>query len=188
MKKILNYCFLIMTTLVLFSCSNANIDAVKLSKNFYKEYLKTNENADRKVDKVKQKYMTPLLIEELELRAMQMEADSITGVQDSYGMLDIMDVNTASEDDTAIVTFSFKNEEGSITKIIETRLHYKKYNNKILMDSLDMVINDYDNNTDSMREYLTKYANKESLSEEDEKEMSDIRKHYEELYQEGYIG
>ena len=37
-------------------------------------------------------------------------------------------------------------------------------------------------------EYKTKWANKETLSEEDKKEMSEMKRYFDDLEEEGYIG
>ena len=189
MKKIVlsSLVVLSMTVLMLcFSSCNANTDAVKLAKDFYTAYL--NEEDYDKLINVKEKYMTDTLIEELELRSMEMEADSITGVQDSTGMQNIMEVNKGSTDNTATITFNIKDDEDTTKKLIETSVHFKNKNGRVLMDTLDMLIIDYDeNNNDTMRQYQTKYANKDELTEEDKKEMEEKRKYYENLYSEGYI-
>lgn len=168
------------------SVKSIKIDAVKLAKDFYTEYL--DESDYDKLINIKEKYMTKTLIDELEIRSMQMESDSVTGVQDSTGMKKIMEVNKGSGDNTATITFNFKNDEGTTTQLIESSVHFKNENGKALMDTLDMIIIDYDeNNNDNMRQYQTKYANKDELTEEDKKEMQDIKKHYEDLYSQGYI-
>jgi len=118
-----------------------------------------------------------------------MDADSITGVQDSYGMVDFMTVNKGQDENSAIITFVFENEEGMTERVIESNVHFKKYSDKYLMNQLDMTIIFYDrDNDENTYEYTTKYANKTVLTEEDRKEMDNIKKHYEELYSEGYVG
>ena len=188
MKRIISVLLSLICAISLFSCSN-KIDPVKLAKSFYTEYLNVDVVNEAELKKVKEKYMTPVLIEELELRSMQMEADSITGVQDAYGMKDIMEVNNGVDKDTATVTFNMKNQEAETIRVIESVLHFKSVDGKNLMDALDMIIIDYENsNNDNTREYTTKYANKEELTADDINEMNSIRKHYEDLYNEGYIG
>lgn len=195
MKKNIFLLMILCNVLLLCFCAKKEIalDASKLAKNFYTEYLKADEEigdkAEEEKTKIKQKYMTDLLIEELSLRTMQMDADSITGVQDSYGMIDSMTVNKGQDENSAIITFVFENEEGMTERVIESNVHFKKYNDKYLMNQLDMTIIFYDrDNDENTYEYTTKYANKTVLTEEDRKEMDDIKKHYEELYSEGYIG
>lgn len=187
MKKALLSILLILTMLLMMSCQDSNkIDAMKLAKDFYTAYL--DESEYDKLNSVKEKYMTKTLIEELELRSMEMEADSITGVQDSTGMKNIMEINKGSDDNTSTVTFNFKDDEGTTIQLIESSIHFKNENGKALMDTLDMVIIDYDeNNNDTMRQYQTKYANKDELTETDKKEMEEKRKYYENLYSQGYI-
>ena len=168
------------------SVKNIKIDAVKLAKDFYNAYL-SEQDFDKLIN-IKEKYMTKTLVEELELRSMEMEADSVTGVQDSTDMKKIMEVNKGSTENTATITFNFKDNEDTTTKLIESSVHFKNENGKALMDTLDMVIIDYDeNNNDTMRQYQTKYANKDELTEADKKEMEEKRKYYEDLYSQGYI-
>ena len=187
MKKALLSIVLIFTMLFIVSCKDKNkIDAVKLAKDFYTEYL--NESDYNKLFNIKEKYMTMTLIQELELRTMEMESDSITGVQDPTGMEEIMEVNKGVEDNMATVTFNFKKDDGTTYRLVETSLRFKNVDDKVLMDTLDMIIIEYDeNNNDTMRQYQTKYANKDELTEEDKKEIKEKRKYYENLYSQGYI-
>ena len=194
MKKIIKDLFkglLIISLLVvvLSSCSKNGLNAksTDVAKSFYTEYLKAKNYDDAK--KVKSKYMTDILSDELELRSMQIEADAITGVQDFTGMIKKMVVSEGENEDWAKVTFNMKGEEGRAYRIYEANLHFKSVDNKKLMDTLDLTIYDIDEDGDtSQMVYNTKYANKEELTDEDKLEMESIRKYFEDLYEEGYVG
>lgn len=177
----------IMSLLVSCAPNGAGVKSTEIATKFYTEYL--NAKDLESAEKVKKTYMTPVMIEELDLRAKQMEADSITGVQDSFGMIDKMAVTEGENDDTAVVTFDMIEKEGVPYNIYEVKLHFRKEKGKKFIDTLDMIIYDVDADGDKTQtEHFTKYANKDVLSDEDKAAMERIRKYYDDLAEEGFIG
>ena len=190
MKKI--KLILIVSLFLLVSCApnTLNKKATEIAKSFYTEYLKAVDTLDeKKILKVKNTYMTETMVEEIELRSKQMEADAVTGVQDSTGMINKLVVSDGENDEWAVVTFDMMEEEGKPYKIYQIKLHFKDIGNKRFINTLDMNIYDVDQDGDKVKnEYNTRWANKDELSDVDKKEMENIRKYFEDLAVEGYIG
>ena len=190
-------------TMLLFACSTSNngvygkkvdysLSASELAKSFYTEYL---TEYDKRVDsetlkKIEEKYMTDVLIEELTIRTWEMEADSILGVQDGTGFINKMEVEDSGDEFNTIVRFVVPIEGKELAKnTYEFHIHFRKVDNKKLMDTYDFIWIETDADGDDSRvEYLTKYANKEELTEDDKLRMSNQRRYYEDLFEEGYIG
>ena len=177
---------------LLVSCApnTLNKKATEIAKSFYTDYLKACDTLDeKKILKVKNTYMTETMVEEIELRSKQMEADAVTGVQDSTGMINKLVVSDGENDEWAVVTFDMMEEEGKPYKIYQIKLHFKDIGNKRFINTLDMNIYDVDQDGDKVKnEYNTRWANKDELSDVDKKEMENIRKYFEDLAVEGYIG
>ena len=183
---------LIIVLFILTSCApnTLNKKAIEIAKSFYTEYLKAVDAMDEKrILNVKKKYMTPTMVDEIDLRGKQMEADAVTGVQDSTGMIKKMSVADGENDEWAIVTFDMMEEEGKPYKIYQIKLHFKDIGNKRFINALDMNVYDVDQDGDKVKnEYNTRWANKDELSDTDKKEMENVRKYFEDLADEGYIG
>lgn len=183
---------LVVMGLLLASCApnTLNKKATEIAKSFYTDYLKACDTLDeKKILNVKKTYMTETMIEEIALRTRQLDADAVTGVQDSTGMKNKLVVEEGENDEWAVVTFDMKTEEGKPYRIYEIKLHFRDVDKKRLIDTLDMTIYDMDEDGDKIKnEYKTKWANKEILSEEDKKDMSEMKRYFDELEDEGYIG
>ena len=68
-------------------------------------------------------------------------------------------------------------------------MHFRDIGNRRWIDTLDMIVYDVDKDGDkSQTEHKTKFANKETLTDDDRAAMERIRKYYEDLAEEGYIG
>lgn len=177
---------------LLSSCApnGLNVKATEIAKKFYTEYLKNDAAYNpTKAEKIKKKYMTDVMVEEIDLRTKEMEADAVTGVQDSTDMIKKMQVEEGEDEDWAKVTFDCFQEEGMEYKIYEINLHFRDIGNRRWIDTLNMIVYDVDKDGDkSQTSYNTKYANKETLTEEDKAAMERIKKYYDELAEEGYIG
>ena len=177
---------------LLVSCApnTLNKKATEIAKSFYTDYLKACDTLDeKKILNVKKTYMTEVMVEEIGLRTKQMEADAVTGVQDSTGMIKKLDVTDGENEEWAVVTFDMMEEEGKPYRIYQIKLHFKDIGNKRLIDTLNMNIYDVDADGDKVKnEYNTKWANKEELSDSDKKEMENIRKYFEDLEDQGFIG
>lgn len=190
MKKIISVLVcLTMSMSLLCACTSNGVDAkaTDIAKKFYTEYLNAKEEDARA--KIRNKYMTSVLAEEIDLRTKQMEADATTGVQDDTGMLSKMLVTEGEDDSWAKVTFDLKQEEGVEYRVYEANIHFRIEEDKKLMDTLNLIIYDYDKDGDrSQMEYNTKYANKPELTEEDKAEMERIRQYYDNLEEQGFIG
>lgn len=190
MKKI--KLILIASLFLLVSCApnTLNKKATEIAKSFYTDYLKACDTLDeKKILNVKKTYMTEVMVEEIGLRTKQMEADAVTGVQDSTGMIKKLDVTDGENEEWAIVTFDMMEEEGKPYRIYQIKLHFKDIGNKRFIDTLNMNIYDVDADGDKVKnEYNTKWANKEELSDSDKKEMENIRKYFEDLEDQGFIG
>lgn len=178
--------------LLLVSCApnTLNKKATEIAKSFYTEYLRAVDTLDeKKITKVKKTYMTETMFEEINLRSRQLDADAVTGVQDSTGMINKLQVSEGENDEWAIVKFDMIEEEGKPYRIYEMKLHFRDVDKKRLIDTLDMTIYDVDADGDKIKnEYNTKWANKETLTEEDKKEMSEMNRYFDDLAEEGYIG
>ena len=183
---------LVVMGLLLASCApnTLNKKATEIAKSFYTDYLKACDTLDeKKILNVKKTYMTETMIGEIALRTRQLDADAVTGVQDSTGMKNKLVVEEGENDEWAVVTFDMKTEEGKPYRIYEIKLHFRDVDKKRLIDTLDMTIYDVDEDGDKIKnEYKTKWANKEILSEEDKKDMSEMKRYFDELEDEGYIG
>ena len=189
-------------TMLLSACSSGekvvgkkvdySLSASELAKSFYTEYITSMEQNlnEEELKKIEEKYMTELLIEELTLRTWEMEASAILGVQDGTGFLDKMEVEDSNDEYNTVVRFVVPVEGKELAKnTYEFRIRFKKVGDKKLMDTYDFTWIETDADGDSSKtEYLTKYANKEELTEEDKIKMSNQRKYYEDLFAEGYIG
>ena len=177
---------------ILASCApnTLNKKATEIAKSFYTEYLKAVDTLDeKKILNVKKTYMTETMVEEIELRSKQMEADAVTGVQDSTGMINKLEVTEGENDEWAIVTFDMMEEEGKPYRIYQIKLHFKDIANKRFINALDMNVYDVDQDGDKIKnEYNTRWANKDELSDADKKEMENVRQYFEDLADEGYIG
>lgn len=182
----------VISMLLLASCApnTLNKKATEIAKSFYTDYLKACDTLDeKKILNVKKTYMTETMIEEIALRTRQLDADAVTGVQDSTGMKNKLVVEEGENDEWAVVTFDMIIEEGKPYRIYEIKLHFRDVDKKRLIDTLDMTIYDVDEDGDKIKnEYKTKWANKEILSEEDKKDMSEMKRYFDELEDEGYIG
>ena len=192
MKKFLKTTMLLSLVAMLVSCApnGLNMKATEIANKFYTAYLRQSVTLNlKKMEKIKKTYMTEVMCEELDLRTKEMEADSITGVQDPTGMIDRLEVTEGQDEDWAKVTFDMKQEEGQEYGIYEIDLHFRDVGNKRLIDTLNMTVYDVDKDGDkSRREYMTRFANKETLTDEDKAAMANIRKYYDELEEEGFIG
>lgn len=192
MKKLLKTTILLSLVATLVSCApnGLNMKATEIAKKFYTAYLKQSVTLNlKKMEKIKKTYMTEVMCEELDLRTKEMEVDSITGVQDPTGMIDRLEVTEGQDEDWAKVTFDMKQEEGQEYGIYEIDLHFRDVGKKRLIDTLNMTVYDVDKDGDkSQREYMTRFANKEILTDEDKAAMANIRKYYDELEEEGFIG
>lgn len=194
MKKTFNFlkftAFISVFLLVSCAPNTLNKKATEIAKSFYTEYLKAVDTLDeKKILNVKKTYMTDTMVEEVELRSKQMEADAVTGVQDSTGMINKLEVTDGENDEWAIVTFDMIEEEGKPYRIYQIKLHFKDIGNKRFIDTLDMNIYDVDADGDKVKnEFNTRWANKETLSDEDKAEMQRMKAYYDELAEEGYIG
>lgn len=200
-KKILIMCSIALTIL-LYGCGgngalnglgvNYNLSASELAKNFYTSYIKKYEaNAsEEEMLKIKEAYMTETMIEELDLRSLEMEADAILGVQDGTGFLDKMEIEPGDDDESAVARFVVPVEGDEIAKNTYVfHIHFRNVDNKKLIDTYDFLWIETDSDGDDSRiEYKTQYANKETLTEEDLTKMSNQRKYYDELFEDGYIG
>lgn len=177
---------------ILASCApnTLNKKATEIAKSFYTEYLKAVDTLDeKKILNVKKTYMTETMVEEIGLRSKQIDADAVTGVQDTTGMINKIAVTNGEDDEWAIVTFDMFEEEGKPYNIYEIKLHFKDIDKKRFIDTLDMNVYDVDEDGDKVKnEYNTRWANKEELSDEDKKEMENVKKYFEDLEEEGYIG
>ena len=182
----------IASLLLLASCApnSLNKKATEIAKSFYTDYLKASEGTDeQKILNVKKTYMTEIMVEEIYLRTKQMEADAVTGVQDSFGMLNKLQVTEGESDEWATVTFDMMEEEGKPYNIYQIKLHFKDIGNKRFIDTLNMNIYDVDADGDKIKnEFNTRWANKETLSDTDKEEMNRMREYYDELAEQGYIG
>lgn len=182
----------VISMLLLASCApnTLNKKATEIAKSFYTDYFKSLDTLDeKKILNVKKTYMTETMIEEIALRTRQLDADAVTGVQDSTGMKNKLVVEEGENDEWAVVTFDMIIEEGKPYRIYEIKLHFRDVDKKRLIDTLDMTIYDVDEDGDKIKnEYKTKWANKEILSEEDKKDMSEMKRYFDELEDEGYIG
>lgn len=192
MKRIIKASIALLLAAQLFSCApnGLNVKATEIAKKFYTEYLKNDiaYNA-AKAEKIKKKYMTDVMVEEIDLRTKEMEADAVTGVQDSTNMLKRMEVLEGEDEDWAKVIFDLFEEEGMEYRIYEINLHFRDIGNRRWIDTLDMIVYDVDKDGDkSQTEHKTKFANKETLTDDDRAAMERIRKYYEDLAEEGYIG
>lgn len=192
MKRIIKTSIALLSVALLFSCApnGLNVKVTEIAKKFYTEYLKNDiANNAAKAEKIKKKYMTDVMVEEIDLRTKEMEADAVTGVQDSTGMIDRIVITDGQNEDWAKVTFDMKAEEGQEYSIYEVDLHFRDVGNRRMIDTLNLTVYDVDKDGDkSQREYVTKFANKETLTEEDKAAMENIRKYYDELAEEGFIG
>ena len=177
---------------LLSSCApnGLNVKATEIAKKFYTEYLKNDVAYNSaKAEKIKKKYMTDVMCEEIDLRTKEMEADAVTGVQDSTNMLKKMEVLEGEDEDWAKVIFDLFEEEGMEYRIYEINLHFRDIGNRRWIDTLDMIVYDVDKDGDkSQTTHKTKFANKETLTDDDRAAMERIRKYYEDLAEEGYIG
>ena len=182
----------VISMLLLASCApnTLNKKATEIAKSFYADYLKAADTLDeKKILDVKKTYMTDTMVEEIELRSKQMEADAVTGVQDSTGMINKLSVADGENDEWAVATFDMIEEEGKPYRIYQIKLHFKDIGNKRFIDTLDMNIYDVDADGDKVKnEFNTRWANKEVLTDEDKEEMKRMREYYDELAEEGYIG
>lgn len=195
MKKIfknLRFTSLIMLVFLV-SCGSPNSlnkKATEIAKSFYTDYLKACDTVDeKKILNVKKTYMTDTMVEETILRTKQIEADIVTGVQDSTDMIKKMVVTDGEDEDWAIVTFDMMEEEGKPYRIYEIKMHFRDVDKKRLIDTLDLTIYDVDADGDKVKtENKTRWANKPELSENDKAEMQRMKEYYDELAEAGYIG
>ena len=194
-------CIFIM--ILLYACSDKNniennmkvdytLSAGELAKSFYTNYIKSYEK-DASVDElmeIEKNYMTETMVEELMIRSWEMEADAILGVQDGTGFLDKMEIEDISDDYSTVVKFIVPVDGQEFAKnTYEFHIHFRKVGDKKLIDTYDFIWIETDTDGDNSRiEYITKYANKEELTEDDKIRMSNQREYYEELFEEGYIG
>ena len=171
---------------------NYNLSASELAKDFYTRYITSYEkNASvEELVKIEESFMTKTMVEELEIRSHEMEADAILGVQDGTGFLDKLEIEDSGDEYTTVARFVVPIEGMELAKnTYEFHIHFRKEDNKKHIDTYDFIWIDTDaDGDDSRTEYLTKYANKEELTEEDKIKMSNQRKYYEDLFEEGYIG
>lgn len=192
MKRFIKTMILLSMAALLSSCApnGLNVKATEIAKKFYTEYLKNDVAYNSaKAEKIKKKYMTDVMCEEIDLRTKEMEADAVTGVQDSTNMLKKMEVLEGKDEDWAKVIFDLFEEEGMEYRIYEINLHFRDIGNRRWIDTLDMIVYDVDKDGDkSQTEHKTKFANKETLTDDDRAAMERIRKYYEDLAEEGYIG
>ena len=192
MKRFIKTMILLSTVALLSSCApnGLNVKATEIAKKFYTEYLKNDVAYNSaKAEKIKKKYMTDVMCEEIDLRTKEMEADAVTGVQDSTNMLKRMEVLEGEDENWAKVIFDCFQEEGMEYKIYEINLHFRDIGNRRWIDTLDMIVYDVDKDGDkSQTTHKTKFANKETLTDDDRAAMERIRKYYEDLAEEGYIG
>lgn len=196
MKKFILSFVLCICGLFLFACSSGTTsgvsgsetkDNVSFVKSFYEEYL-TAVDKYEDTSAILQKYMTPLLIEELDLRSKENSNDSITESQDSTGFIDKMTVKEYQEKDTVLVMFDGNNGEGGLDSI-NIIMHIINDNGTKKINALDStIIRTSENGTPEVIDHKTKYANKETLTDADKKEMESMKKYYEDLEEEGYIG
>ena len=172
------------------SPNSLNKKATEIAKSFYNDYFNACDTLDEnKILNVKKNYMTDIMVEESNLRSKQLDADVVTGVQDSTGMVKKMVVTEGEDEDWAIVTFDMKEEEGQAYKIIETKLHFRDVDKKRLIDAIDLTTYDVDQDGDKVKnENKTRWANKEELSEQDKAEMQRAKEYFEELAEAGYVG
>lgn len=178
---------------LLVSCGSKNSlnkKATEIAKSFYTEYLKACDEPDeKKLLDIKKNYLTDVLVEEVDIRSSQIGADIVTGVQDTVGMLEKLEVSEGENEDYAIVTFNMMGQEGIPYRINEITLHFRDVENKRKIDTLDLVIYDVDADGDKVKnEYKTRWANKEELSDEDKAEMQRAKEYFEEMAEAGYIG
>ncbi len=188
-KQIIISALLLSAVTLLFACkpNGVNAKSTEIAKSFYTEYLKAKNEEGRA--KSREKFMTPILVDELDLRGKQLEADAITGVQDDTGFINKMTVAEGQNDEWAKVTFDLKETEGVPYRIYEANVHFRVVDDTKLMDTLDMIIYDVDQDGDSSQiVYNTKYANKAELTEEEKAEMERMKKYYDDLFAEGFIG
>ena len=192
MKRFIKTMILLSMAALLSSCApnGLNVKATEIAKKFYTEYLKNDVAYNSaKAEKIKKKYMTDVMCEEIDLRTKEMEADAVTGVQDSTNMLKKMEVLEGEDEDWAKVIFDLFEEEGMEYRIYEINLHFRDIGNRRWIDTLDMIVYDVDKDGDkSQTTHKTKFANKETLTDDDRAAMERIRKYYEDLAEEGYIG
>ena len=171
---------------------NYNLSASELVKDFYTRYITSYENNTdvEELTKIEESYMTETLVEELRLRSYEMEADAILGVQDGTGFLDKLEIEDGADENSTIARFVVPVEGMELAKnTYEFHIHFRKVDNKKLIDTYDFIWIETDaDGDDSRTEYLTKYANKEELTEDDKIKMSNQRKYYEDLFAEGYVG
>ena len=195
-KKLLKYVIMLSAAVIMLAVSctkkvNYNQDVVTLTKGFYNDYLKAinNNSNDEAITKIKTLYMTDVLVDELELRTWELEADAITGVQDATGFNKYLEIEKGQDDSWAVATFTVPSENNEVAKnIYKFDIHYRTIDDKKLMDTYDFTwteIDEYGTKGESV--YKTRYANKEVLTEEDKKAMQSIRNYYEDLFAEGYI-
>lgn len=195
MEKVLKKSKVALALLLIFlvSCASPNSlnkKATEIAKSFYTEYLKADESSNRdKLLEIKKNYMTEVMVEEVDIRSSQIDADIVTGVQDATALSNKMVVTEGENDEWAVVTFDMKEEEGIPYRIYEIKLHFRDTDKKRLIDTLDLTIYDVDQDGDKVKnEYKTKWANKENLSEEDKAEMKRAKEYFEELAESGYVG
>lgn len=165
---------------------NYNADNVTITKKFFNEYYKKVMSKNTSVDALKAieaKYMTDVLVEELQLRSWEMEADAILGTNDYDGMIKYLEVTDGEEADTVIAKFTVPTGKSEIAKnIYSFYIHYKNVGDKKLMDTYDLTWTEIqEDETEGTAVYNTRYANKETLNEDDKIAMSSIRKYYEDM-------
>lgn len=170
-----------------------SLSASELAKEFYTKYFDVygKDGSDVELMSIKEKYMTDILIEELELRSWDMESDAVTGVQDATGFINYMEVEPGDDEFSTKVSFDVPVKDGDIvSNKYKFSIHFKKVDDKKLMDTFDYEwVEVYANGDESIVErFKTEYANKDELTEEDKEKMANKRKYYEDLFSEGYIG
>lgn len=175
----------------------AKVDVVKLTESFYTEYFNQEEdnfahegrmgNSER-MEVVKRKYLTEDLIEELHIRSRKMGADAITNVQDNAALKGRLSFKEGSDEDRALVTYEddIGNNQKQYTTI---ELHFIDVDGKKLADELNTtcIVKEGENEINRY-EYKTKWASNGGITEEDRKEMENIKKEMDELEAQGFIG
>ena len=189
LKKIVSS-IMIICIFVLSACSNGEVnysaDNVTITKKFFNEYYKKVTSDNSSVDELKAieaKYMTDVLVEELQLRSWEMEADAILGTNNYDGMIKYLEVTNGEDADTVVATFTVPTGKSEIAKnIYSFYIHYRNVDDKKLMDTYDLTWTEIqEDETEGTAVYNTRYANKETLNEDDKIAMSSIRKYYEDM-------
>ena len=192
-KKTLTSLIFICFTILTFSCGGGkvdyNADNVALTKNFYNEYYKKftdKQSSAEDMKAIENKYMTDVLVEELQLRTWEMEADAVLGVNDAAGMIKYLEVVKGEDDESVVATFTVPTGESDVAKnIYKFDIHFKTVEDKKLMDGYDFTWTEIqEDGTEGTSVYNTRYANKDVLNEDDKIAMSSIRKYYEDKYAE----